>query len=481
MMNNRSRPCLQYQIKRCPAPCVFDLTGGPYDANVRDVVAFLEGRHNDLIETLTQRMHQAAEAEAFEAAGALRDQITAVQRSLERQRLVTPDFVDRDVVGLYREGPAIEIHLMRTRAGRPNDAKRFTITDTEVPTEEVLAEFATLYYTGDEPVPDEILFGQEMAWDSALAQLLAERAGRTVRVLVPKRGDKKRLVELAHKNARQAFADKQREAGAAKSAIEALKRSLHLRKIPQTIECMDISHIMGTHIVASVVHFQNGVPHKAMYRHYKIRTTKTQDDFKSMYEVVGRRAQRGLKDGSLPDLMVIDGGKGQLGAAQAALRDHGIEGVEVVSLAKSRRLEDGPQTPEPDDALARPDLPPEDELQSPQGGSAPRSAERVFVLGHKTPIVLKQNSAELFLLVRLRDEAHRFAISFHRKLRQKAATRSALDDIDGVGPKRRRLLLRAFGSVGGLRAASEAEVAEVVGPKLAQVVCAALRKSRVGA
>lgn len=496
MMNNRSRPCLQYQIKRCPGPCVYDLSQGPYAANVRDVVAFLEGRHQDLVQDLTARMEAAAEELEFEVAGALRDQLKAVNRSMERQRLVTPDFVDRDVVGLYREGPAIEIHLLRTRSGRPSDAKRFTLNDTEVPTEEVLSEFATLYYTGDEPVPDEIVFGSAMVWDQALQQLLQERAGRAVRVLVPKRGDKKRLVEMADKNAQQAFMDKAREAGAAKSAVEALKRSLRLKQAPETIECMDISHIMGTHIVASVVHFAQGVAHKPMYRHYKIRTTTTQDDFKSMYEVVGRRLQRGLEEGNLPNLMVIDGGKGQLGAAQAALRDHNVDTVELISLAKSRRLEDAPEltlpmqdaldpsavpheTAEGDSTQPLPQL--EDSISSPKGDSAQRSAERVFVLGHKEPIVLKQNSAELFLLVRLRDEAHRFAISFHRKLRQKAATRSALDDIPGVGPKRRRQLLRTFGSVTALRQADEAAVAKEVGPKLAQVICEALRRGRVGA
>lgn len=321
-----------------------------------------------------------------------------------------------------------------------------------------------------------------MTWDAALAQLLAERAGRIVKVLVPRRGDKKRLVEMADKNAQQAFADKQREAGAAKSAVEALKRSLHLKRPPNAIECMDISHIMGTHIVASVVHFAAGVAHKAMYRHYKIRTTQTQDDFKSMYEVVGRRAQRGIKDGDLPDLMVIDGGKGQLAAAQAALADHGVHDVELISLAKSRRLDAAPETDHaatnPAESLGADNLP-DAPLASPQGGSTPRSAERVFVVGHKTPIVLKQNSAELFLLVRLRDEAHRFAIQFHRKLRQKAATHSALDDIEGIGPKRRKQLLRAFGSVNQLREADYEKVAEVVGPKLAEVVCASLRKGRL--
>lgn len=615
VMRNRSRPCLQYQIKRCPAPCVFDLSDGTYAGNVKDVTAFLEGRQNELIEKLTERMQAHAEAMAFEAAGALRDQIHAISRSLERQRMVTSDFVNRDVVGLYRQGPAIEIHVMRTRGGRLIDARRFSFEETELETGDVLADFATRYYTEEGEVPEEILFPSAMEWSEALAALLADKAGRVVRVLVPERGDKRRLVELAEKNAHQAFVDKERARGAAKDSLERLQRALRLQKLPRHIECMDISHLMGKHIVASVVHLTDGAPDKARYRHYKIKTTEGQDDFTSMYEVVSRRLARGLAQNDLPDLLVIDGGKGQLGAAHAALRDFNVTTLDLISLAKARNLVDGeedgavkgrgrgaakrgkaakataasaklseagdahtplpplanaasPSTSGPDedqdpnadllgvpvpaklpdpsspqklkahktaeatgtgagespsandtatdadvdvDAQSQTESETEAALRafdeagdgetlnleeeglmqlaglseddgaapaspsSPRATSAARSAERVFVLGHKNPVVLRQNSAELFVLVRARDEAHRFAIGFHRKLRQKAATRSVLDDIPGVGPKRRRDLLRHFGSVAQVQAQTEAALAEVVGKKLAALIYESLQ------
>ena len=476
VLANRTRPCLQHQIKRCPAPCVFDLSSGAYAQNVRHVEAFLEGRKNELVVELTQRMKERAAELEFEAAGSLRDQIQAVERSLERQRLITPDLVNRDVVGIYREGPAIELHVMRTRQGRLIDARRFSFGDTEVPTGDVLSDFAGRYYTSGAEIPDEILFPEGMDWDDPLASVLSEQSGRTVRVFTPKRGDKHHLVMLASRNAHQAFIDKQREAGAARSAIERLQRVLHLRAPPLRLECFDISHMQGNQIVASMVCFQDGVPRKDAYRHFRIRSTTTQDDFKSMYEVVSRRARRGLEDGDLPNLIVIDGGKGQLGAARAALDDHGIDSVDLIGLAKSRLSDDADSLEDPS---AEPLEVTEVDEAPPEPANVPTemraSPERVFVFGQKNPIVLRQNSAELFLLTRARDEAHRFAITFHRKLRGKAGTRSALDSIPGVGPKRRKALLRTFGSVARIRAAGEEEVAKVVGPKLASALLAALK------
>jgi excinuclease ABC subunit C len=481
MLANRVRPCLQYQIKRCPAPCVFDLSDGAYTQNVNNVIAFLEGRQSELLGHLNDRMAACAAQMEYEAAGALRDQIDAVKRSLERQRMVSTDLADRDVIGLYREGPAIEIHVMRTRGGRLMDARRYSFADTEVPTADVLGDFAGSYYSVADGIPHEILFPADMEWDSSLAAVLSERTGHTVKVLVPQRGDKHAMVVLAQRNAHQAFMDKQREAGAARTAIDLLQKHLRLSRPPVILECFDISHMQGSQIVASCVCLQDGVPRKDRYRHYKIRTVADQDDFKSMYEVIGRRARRGIEEGDLPDLLVIDGGKGQLGAARAALDDHGVDSVDLIGLAKSRSLDDaddfdsrGIDMP---DATHHANVAPAPAT----AGSAARpgskydaplaySPERVFVHGQKNPIVLRQNSAELFILTRARDEAHRFAITFHRKLRGKAATRSSLDDVVGIGPKRRRLLLRTFGSLTRLRAASEADMAAVVGVKMAALL-----------
>jgi len=445
VLKSRTRPCLQYQIKRCPAPCVYELPAGEYQENVKSVIAFLDGRADELLQVLTNRMTTHAEHLRFEEAAQLRDQLRAIEKSLERQGVVSPDFVNRDVVGLYREGPAVEIHLMRTREGRLIEAKRYSYSKLELPIAEILSHFATQYYSDLEDWPDEILFPPEMVWAKALEELLSDTVQRPLRVATPKRGHKARLISLATTNARQAFVDKQRQAGAAQTVLKGLKRSLRLSRVPEHLECFDISNLQSSHIVASAVAFVNGGPHKALYRHYKIRSTATQDDFKSMYEVISRRARRGLEEGSLPDLMVIDGGKGQLNAARAALDDHGIDWVDLISLAKSRLTERGKT-------------------------DVKRSLERVFVQGIKDPIVLRANSAELFLLMRARDEAHRFAIEFQRQQRRKAATRSLLDTIPGVGPQKRKALLSHFGSTKRVQKASLEELQGVVGPKLAQVI-----------
>ena len=445
VLKSRTRPCIQYQIKRCPAPCVFTLPTDEYQRNVASVVSFLQGRADDLVKKLTMEMKSASEALEFETAARIRDQLKAIEKSLERQVVVTSDFANRDVVGLYREGPAVEIHVMRIREGRLIDAKRYSFSKLETPTGEILGDFATRYYSNLDDPPAQILLPPEMTWGKALSQVLSERSQRTIRVTTPLRGPKTRLVALAVANAKQAFRDKRRQADQAQTVLKSLKTSLHLVHLPHQLECYDISHFQGTHIVASKVAFTGGSPNKPLYRRYKIKSTTTQDDFKSMYEVISRRTRRGLEEGDLPNLMVIDGGKGQLNAARAALDDYGVDWVDLISLAKSRLT--GRTTTE-----------------------VKRSAERVFVHGVKDPIVLKANSAELFLLMRARDEAHRFAVEFQRKSRRKTATKNALEAIPGVGPAKRKALLSKFGSPKRVGQASLDELTTVVGPRLADTI-----------
>jgi excinuclease ABC subunit C len=457
VMRQRTRPCIQYQIRRCPAPCVFDLSQGAYAQNARAVVAFLEGRGAELVNDLTGRMTQAADALEFERAAQLRDQIRAVERSLTRQLVSSPEMVSRDVVGIYRQGPAVEIHLMITRQGRMVGASRFSIADTDLATGDILSDFAMRYYSDPaNDVPREILFPEQMEWAAPLETYLRAERQSVVEVLVPQRGDKHSLVKLANSNAHQAFVDKARERGAARTAIEHLRLRARLVREPKRIECFDISHLSGTEIVASSVRFENGLPQKSLYRHYRIRTLTQQDDFQSMYEVVSRRARRGLLEGDLPDLFVIDGGKGQLTAARAALDDHGIDRIDVLALAKEK------SAPRAVGDFAT--------------GSRAKTVkpERIFVLGQREPIVLRHDSAEQFLLTRVRDEAHRFAITFQRRRRQKAFVRSALDEIAGVGPARRKALLTQFGSVRAVMTASLDELANVVGPAVSRRVFATL-------
>ena len=433
---SRKRPCLQYQIGRCPAPCVREIP--EYAENVRDAILFLEGRHNDLIEKLKARMEAASTRLDFEEAARLRDQVFAVRRTLERQRVIQVEGrVDRDVVGLFREGPWLEFQLLFVRAGRLSGGRSFSYGGQAFPTPELLRSFLEQYYASGAFVPAELLLPEEVESMDALETWLSETKGRRVQVHVPKRGEKRRLVEMAGENAKAAFEVKRRRGRDMEEVLARLQQALSLTNYPRRIEGYDISQVQGTAPVASRVAMLEGEADKAHYRRYRIKQVEGQDDFAMMREVLTRRLQRGLEEGDLPDLLVIDGGKGQLGVARAVLGDLGIDWVDVVGLAKSR-VQDG------DEAAAH-------------------SPERVFLPGRKDPVVLRQNSAELFVLTRLRDEAHRFAVTFHKKLRTRRAMKSALDDIPGVGAARRRALLAHFGSVRRLKQASTEEIAGVEG------------------
>ncbi len=447
----RSRPCLEFQLGRCPAPCVLEVPAERYGESVREVELFLAGKADELTGTLEGRMQAAAAEERFEEAARLRDQLGAIERSLERQRVVQAERIEEDVFGVFREGPHLAIALLLVRRGRLVESRAFDFTKQEFPTEELLASFLTLYYERATP-PRGLLLPVPIEGEGPLAALLAERAGHPVEVLVPKRGEKRRLVLMACQNAEQALRDRARKGRDLDETLARLVHRLNLSRPPHRIECYDISNFQGTEVVGSKVAFRDGEPDKAGYRRFRIRGFAGQDDFASLYEVLSRRLAKGKAEGDLPDLLVIDGGKGQLEVAMAALRDGRVEGVDVVSLAKSRA--EGPA----------------------EDGGMRHSPERVFLPGVKEPIVLRQNSSEIFLLQRLRDEAHRFAIGYHRKLRDRRTLRSALDAIPGVGPTRRRALLRRFGSLEGVRAAEPAEIAALpgFGPDLAERILGSL-------
>jgi len=454
VLEKRTRPCLLYQIKRCPAPCVFDVPKEEYARNVRETILFLEGREPELVESLRARMKEAAQELRFEDAARFRDQLHAIERSLEKQRTVLTEAVDTDVFGFYREGPDLVIEALFLRGGKLVSAQHFPFTGQEFPTEELLASFVDQYYASGALVPDEVLLPIPIDDLEARAEILSERRGRKVRVHVPARGDKKRLVEMANRNAEQGFVEAKKKDRTNEEILERLQKRLELRRLPRRIECFDVSNFQGTMVVASQVAALDGEADKSRYRHYRIKGFTGQDDFAAIYEVIGRRVRRGLENDDLPDLLLIDGGKGQLNAARAALKDAGaLDRVDLASLAKSRV-----------------------EGETAAGGVA-RSEERVFLPGRKDPIVLRQNSAELFVLTRLRDEAHRFAITFHQKLRRARNFKSILEEIPGIGGKRRRALLRHFGSLKRIRAATVEEIAEVEGfnRALAERVCSFLQ------
>ncbi len=513
VFDHRKRPCILYQIHRCPAPCVYEVAPEEYRLSVEDAVEFLEGREGELTERLRRRMAEAAGALRFEDAARLRDQLVAVERSLEKQRVLMADDADRDVFGLYREGPDLVIAVLSMRRGKLQDARTYPFRQQEFPDEETLSSFLGLYYEQN-PVPEEVLLPLEPEGASALAEVLSDRRGRKVKLLTPQRGAKADLLEVAARNAAQGFKSWHERDERRDEALAALTRALHLAREPRWMECYDISTFQGALAVGSGVSMKDGEPDRANYRRYKVKGVPGQDDFAMLHEVITRRLKRALAEAAFPDLLVIDGGKGQLNAALAAAHDLGVptkpaignEGipfVEMVGLAKSRLVDYGtarvisgrrratrfaergtspratgsngesgfaergtsPGATGSDEGQGQASELADAADQAHRGfvSELERTPERVFLPGRKDPVVLRQNSAELFLVTRLRDEAHRFAITFHRKLRRSRNFQSVLEEIPGVGAGRRKALLRTLGSLKRVKEATLEEISNVEG------------------
>ncbi|MGH7787989.1 MAG: excinuclease ABC subunit UvrC [Candidatus Binatia bacterium] len=452
VFRNRARPCLEYQIKRCLAPCVLPVDRDEYERHLREAMLLLGGKRVELIDQLRRDMQAAAEGERFEDAARLRDRLRAIEKTQERQQAVSHGGNDQDIFGIYREGGFIEAQVLFVRQGKLTGNQAYQLDDFELPDQEVLAALVTQFYQGERYLPDEVLLPIELEDLAVRAEYLSERKGRRVEVLYPQRGDRVRLLEMARENAAQSFRERQDGERQYERTSDELRRRLHLRNAPKRIECFDISNFQGGLAVGSMVTFDEGQPDKSGYRRFRIKTVVGQDDFGMMFEVLRRRFERARRDGAYPDLLVVDGGKGQLNVAVAVLKELGIDQVDAVGLAKMRVTRAARET----------------EIE--------RSDERVFLPGRANPVVLRRNANALFLLQRLRDEAHRFAITYHRSLRGKERLRSVLDSIPGVGAERRGRLLRAFGSVKRMRAATVEELAAVPGitAALAVAVRAAL-------
>ncbi len=436
VLRSRDRVCLQYQIKRCPGPCVHEVSEEGYGEQVHDVMMFLAGKNKALLGRLKERMLEKAGGEEFEAAAQLRDSMLAVDKSLARQNVVQEEFVDQDVFGLWRRADVVEVIVLFVRAGKLVGKRAFRQRDQEFSDAQVMEGFVQQYYEMGTVIPNEVLLPESISGKGVLETWLSELRGKKVSIVWPQRGQKVRLIELANKNAAASAMTRKGRDDDKIAGLEKLAKRLKLRKTPDRIECFDIAHIQGTDTVASMVVFHEGEPDKALYRKFKVKTVHN-DDFGAMHEVLTRRFRRALKGQAgweFPDLLVIDGGKGQLSSALAAISDLGIElgsetGFDVVGLAKER-----------------------DDMR---GKSQP---DRVFLRHAKDAIQLRSNTPELFVLAQLRDEAHRFANTFHKQQRKKRSLRSSIDDIRGIGPKRRRALLRAFGSV---KAISQATIEDL--------------------
>ena len=446
----RGRPCLEYDIKRCIAPCVAEICSEErYGVAVANTKLLLEGRDDELLVTLRDRMTDAADAERYEEAAQMRDALRTVQVLRDRQQKVaTPGLGNRDVFGLKvgPSGSAIQVFAMR--GGR-------VVERVELATEpgglaqkdaDVLQAALQQFYETRVP-PSEINLSLEIEDTEAIEAWLSERAERRVRIAVPRRGDRRALVDLATRNAELSYRTRFNEITAANfDALETLRASIGLPVVPRRIECVDISTLQGSETVASMVVCEDGRMKRREYRKYRIKGLSASnsvtgaskpraqpDDFAAMREVVQRRYRKVIEDGGpFPDLILIDGGKGQLTAAYDALESTGLGNLVAVGIAKREEL--------------------------------------LYTRDRQEPIVLPENDPALLLLQRIRDETHRFAVTFHRRARSMRDLRSDLDDVSGIGPRRRRALLTAFGSLAGVRRATREELSAVVDAKTASAV-----------
>ena len=433
------RPCLLYHIKRCQAPCVGYIGKAEYRAQIDQIVRFLEGRQEDVARALTDQMHAASEATEYERAAALRDKVRAIERTMESQKMAAHASTEEDVLGLARQDNQAAVQLFAVRGGKMVGRDVFLLdAPRETDDATVLSGFVLQYYDRATSVPPAVLLPALPEDAAELEVFLTARRGAGVHLHVPRRGGKRELLELATRNATETLAREHArwlaDQGKTLAALEELADALGLGAVPLRIECYDISNFQGAQSVGSMVVFEEGRPRTGEYRRFRIKTVTGANDYASHQEVLRRRFKRARsgEEGSeeelrwlLPDLVVIDGGKGQLSAAVEVLTELGYGDLAVVGLAKER--------------------------------------EEIFLPGRESPVLLPTTSPALYLMQRLRDEAHRFAITYHRSLRAKAATRSAFDDLPGVGPKRRAALLRVFGSAKRVREAPLEQIAAVPG------------------
>lgn len=440
-LGKSERPCLNHHLGRCLGPCTGQISPEEYHRAVDEACLFLEGRQDRLLPELRRRMKEASEELAFERAAALRDQIAALERVLERQKVVAQSFAEQDLFALAQqqgERALAVVQLFQVRRGKLVGSSRFLIEEgLERGSSEILSAFLAQYYLEAGSVPREVLVGEELPDQETLAAYLSERRGGPVEVRVPKRGNARQLLVMVQENAETALAEElARLAGEEtlrEGAAAALAEALGLAGPPRRIECYDISHTQGTETVGSLVVFEDGRPKSSEYRRFRLRTITGPDDFASLREVIRRRFQRARREAGegrerfarRPDLIIIDGGKGQLNAVRQEMQLLGVGEVPTVGLAKEE--------------------------------------EHLFRPGQSEPVILPADSPALHLVQHLRDEAHRFAVSYHRELRQKRARGSLLDEIPGIGPQRKRALLKRFGSVAGIREAQVEELAEVPG------------------
>lgn len=452
VLYNRTRPCLEHQIKRCCAPCCLPVERSAYMTLVRQATGVLQGKVEELQTDLKTAMDCASEDLRFEDAAELRDRIETLRLLREGQRLSTWSGDDKDIFGIHREETLAVISLLQVRDGRLHEGSSFSFTDVVVADGVMLEAGISQYYAAvARDIPAEIVVPFAPENTELIVAGLSERKGKRVEIVVPERGVRARLVDLARTNAQTSFASRFNAETRYQAVAESLALVCHLQQMPRRIECVDISNFQGSDTVGAIVSFYDGEPDKQRYRKYKIAHRETPDDFASIFEVVSRRLARGRDERDLPDLLIVDGGAQQLNKALEARDALGVE-LEIIALAKQRTLANS------------------------GGAAVTKSQERFFIPGNADPVLLADGDAVTNLVSRIRDEAHRFVITFHRKTRSKRVIGSQLDAISGVRPECRTRLLKHFGSVAGVSKADAADVAKAgrIPLRLAQKILKAL-------
>ncbi len=423
---NRIRPCLNYQIGRCLAPCVGYVNEERYLRLAKQASLFLKGKRKEILENLEKEMKKAADALEFEQAAFYRDRIKAVKYTLERQSMVSSDFGDRDVFGHFPtpSEKRLQVVILLIRHGLLIGELEYTLSLRRCDKEEAFSQFFKQFYFRQDMVPKEVIIPFPLEEKGVLEEWLSEKADYKVNILCPKRGDRLRLLKMAMDNARLRIETRLKES----NVLEALKRELFLSRIPKRVECFDVSNIKGQYAVASMAVFTNGLPDKDEYRRFRLEYSGYPDDYGMMEEVLKRRF---FYIEVLPDLVIIDGGKGQLAIAQKILAEQGLKDVEVIAIAKGREGEE----------------------------------DKIYLKNRKQPLALNGHAKTLILLKHIRDEAHRFAITYYKHLHRKAIVSSLLDNIAGLGPKRKALLWRHFNSLEEIKKANVKTLKDIGLPK----------------
>jgi len=429
----RTRPCLNYQMQRCLAPCCNDVDGNVYREIVKEVILFLKGRTSDLIRKIKKEMISAADNQDYETAASLRDKIFALENTVEKQVVVSADFIDRDVIGIAGSYELSLITVLIIRGGVLLGTRNFAFSETMSTDTETIGTFIRQYYEKEPFIPKEILTPILLEDSALIEECLKNIKGNKVNILWPRRGKKARLLKMADRNADISLKEHIASLSSDMEMLARLKKKIKINRLPERIECFDNSSISGKEPVAGMVVFEKGKPKKSSYRRYKIKTVCKHDDYAYMDEVLRRRYGKGEKSRPYPDLLVVDGGKGQLNIAVSVIKDLKIEGrFDIIGIAKK------------------------DEKRG-------EVQDKIYKPGRVNPVNFGKEGNLLLFLQRVRDEAHRFAISFHRKRRGKASMRSVLDTIPGIGKKRKQILLKHFKSIKKIRAATTEELSAVPG------------------